>query len=322
MKFFIHHTCLLSIFISLTAVTHPAYEDLRSLHVDFDTSMQTEKYPRAKHPSNQTALTFFKELYARTNLSVVTFREHLTIPIIIHHVWLGSKLPERYEQFRQSWINLHPAWTFVLWTDNAANYHYGHVVHSFEEFQQALQEKKEKFLVVETQHLEYPNKTLFKKSKNYGERSDILRYEVLYRFGGLYSDTDQECLRSFDALHHAYDFYIGIQPLDVGTAVLGTGLIGCAPGHPVMKHVIDTIKLHSSTLRVVFRTGPFHVMESFMQLAGTSTLIDCAFPATYFYPCKYKDKKHSSAIQTASESFAIHHWEGSWLKKSGYVQHH
>lgn len=40
----------------------------------------------------------------------------------------------------------------------------------------------------------------FDAAKNYGEKSDILRYEILFVYGGVYADVDVECLQPFDAL--------------------------------------------------------------------------------------------------------------------------
>lgn len=44
------------------------------------------------------------------------------------------------------------------------------------------------------------NVEALKCAKNYGEKSDILRYEILCQFGGIYVDCDFECLKSFDGL--------------------------------------------------------------------------------------------------------------------------
>ena len=36
------------------------------------------------------------------------------------------------------------------------------------------------------------------EQKILGEKSDIFRYEILYRFGGVYVDTDFECIKPFE----------------------------------------------------------------------------------------------------------------------------
>ena len=32
------------------------------------------------------------------------------IPKIIHQIWLGSPLPERYKQWQRTWTDNHPDW--------------------------------------------------------------------------------------------------------------------------------------------------------------------------------------------------------------------
>lgn len=37
----------------------------------------------------------------------------LQIPHILHHIWLGSKLPPAFQRLRRSWKVLHPGWQHV-----------------------------------------------------------------------------------------------------------------------------------------------------------------------------------------------------------------
>ncbi len=60
---------------------------------------------------------------------------------------------------------------------------------------------------------------------NYGQKSDILRYELLHRYGGTYVDVDMECVRSLDLHSEAGPtFYAGFS--NTGTVELNNGLIG------------------------------------------------------------------------------------------------
>ena len=44
------------------------------------------------------------------------------------------------------------------------------------------------------------NQALFDRATSYARKADIARYEVIRRFGGVYLDTDMECLRPIDEL--------------------------------------------------------------------------------------------------------------------------
>jgi len=47
---------------------------------------------------------------------------------------------------------------------------------------------------------------------------------VIWRFGGLYLDTDFECLKSFDELHARLDFFGFVS--NVGALEISNGIFG------------------------------------------------------------------------------------------------
>ena len=49
-------------------------------------------------------------------------------------------------------------------------------------------------IFLEAQNLNMKNKKAFLSAHNYGMKSDILRYEILHTYGGVYIDTDYECV--------------------------------------------------------------------------------------------------------------------------------
>jgi len=289
-------------------------------YITFSQGMQ-EAHFQNRLMSENTRLLYelFRMLYQRNYVPAIQPFSKQTIPKIIHHIWLGSKLPERYELWYQSWHTMNPEWQFVFWTDTAENFDKGYCVHSFDELAFFLDQGKQ-FLVVDVTNLVFENRAFFDASTSYGERSDILRYELLDRVGGLYVDTDFECLKLFDPFHHRYDLYVGIQPLDTDVLQLGVGLIGTRPGHPIMRHASKTIKDDSSKQKIVVKTGPIHFMKSFCTcLLSKHSGIAIAFPSCYFYPCLYEQRGLPKQVWSRPEAFAVHHWESSWMKPQAFV---
>lgn len=288
MNFFPYILCLCC--FSLFAQTNLVY-------VDFDQSMQTERYKdivqsdamlkRVRIDGNQL-LSFFRTLYNNNNFLMLIPCSQPRIPKIIHQIWIGEKVPEKFKAFQETWQRHHPDWTYHLWTQND--------IASFD----------------------FYNKDLIQESRNPGEISDIMRYEILYRIGGVYIDMDFECLCSLDELNHLYDFYIGIQPLDSALVQLGIGLIGSIPGHPILKHAIETMKenwhLAENRNDPPQKTGPIFFTRSFFDQAGKGKEIDVALPAHYFYPlgCNEVDFYYDDWQQNGS--FGVHHWASSWLR--------
>lgn len=267
---------------------------LKKYYIDFDDSMQTHNFPqRLDQAHDKRFYDVFRQMYEKNHpekiLPVKT--EKTKIPKIIHQIWLGSPFPEKYRAFQESWKVQHPDWEYRLWTDK------------------------------ELAHFPMHNRDLFEASRNYGEKSDIARYEILYKMGGLYVDTDYECLQPLDILHHAYDFFIGIQPFDTNCVQLGIGLIGARPGHPLLGSCLENLKRNCmQQQQIIIRTGPLYFTQIFELVAPRLQDATVAFPASFFYPRAYYQSAEDKDDWLCPESFAVHHWEASWTKPEAFVQ--
>ena len=237
----------------------------------------------------------FNALYEKYMVADSVHSLQERIPKIIHHIWLGSPLPDRCKWFIETWKKHNPDWTFILWDD------------------------------ARVAKLRLVNLRAYIAATNWGEKSDIVRYEVLYRFGGLYVDTDFECLQSFDELHHCCDFYVGAYPdAGGGSCYVFNGLIGSVPGHSILKRCIRGIRSNNSKKLnrpddIMNRTGPKHLTRCLRAAikAGDEIGRCVPFPPIYFYawPGVLRRDKSRQFIETfiRPESLAIHHWAVSWL---------
>lgn len=296
--------------------THPQY-------VEFDESMLLSEYPSMLDRDDfKLVYGIFKELYEKHNFKTLQPSKDSRIPKLIHVMWLGGKLPEEFESYVTSWKKHHPDWTMLFWTDNTANYGRGDVVlYSFSELQDRLQSpKKGECIVIDSTGLAYDNKQFYDAAINYGEKSDILKWEIVYRFGGVYVDTDFECLRPLDHYNHTFDLYTGVQPLDTNMVQLGAALYGAIPHHPIMKACVEMIKHNQDIQQIIVKTGPIHFTKVFAHFAGKTGLRDVALPSSYFYPCGYEQRGMPQQEWCKAESYAVHHWAGSWLKKEAFVR--
>lgn len=255
----------------------------KNLNNSFDNAMKQSKDYR---PSPDHRWLLFRSWYDN-NFIHATQSEQPLIPKIIHHIWLGSPLPEKYRIFRETWMHHHPDWQFILWTDK------------------------------EIAAFQLVNQTLYNEVSNYGVKSDIARYEILYRIGGLYVDTDFECLKPFDIFHETLEFYAGIS-YDAYAAVFN-GLIGSCPGHPILKQCIDSMRSNhgrrESPDEIMQRTGPYHLTECIFNMASIESQRIAMLPVAYFYPWPHYIKHHPKPYEFIKpESHAIHHWHVSWNK--------
>jgi mannosyltransferase OCH1-like enzyme len=258
--------------------------------MDFDEAMQTDKFPRAIAMTRRIVgvpgnllFNMCKYLYIKNNPSSLPLEEVPLIPRVIHQIWIGGKVPEVFKAYMQSWIAKHPGWEYKLWCDED----------------------------VKTLHLY--NRALYESVDNPGVKSDILKWEIIYQFGGVYVDVDFECLKPLDQLHYQYDFYTALQPLDTQFVQLGAALFAAKPGHPILKHCVETIKKDWHRKGAPDKTGPIHFTRSFFVTAGQNNSRDVAFPAFYFYPLGCLEHALNYEDWIKRGAFAIHHWAKSWM---------
>ncbi len=254
--------------------------------VNFDAAMSNYAQHQKNWAINDPARTLVKELYEKHVIEDLDYQEQPCIPKTIHQIWLGSPLPEKCREYQQTWLKHHPDWEYILWTEK------------------------------EIKEFGLQNKEMYDASKNYAQKADIARYEILYRLGGLYVDTDFVCLYPFDVFHHCFDFYTGIGYSRKFETY--NGLIGSAPGNSILKECIETLniyhKYHKDPLsNILYTTGPIHLARCFVkkaEFAGRAV----AFPVNYFYPWPNSERKNPNNLEKwyRPETFALHYWHASW----------
>ncbi len=230
---------------------------------------------------------FFYDLYEKNKPTNIVYSDTPKIPKIIHQIWLGSDVPQVLQEYMDSWIEYHlgPEWQYILWTDT------------------------------EILQLQLYNQEFYDLTDNYGMKSDIARWEILYRYGGVYIDADFECLQPLDIFHHCYDFYVGLQPLDTSLLQLNNALVGARPGHPILIECIKKIKENSHRKGVPQKTGPVHLTRCFFTTADKCATIDIALPAFYFYPLGCLERYEDIISWKKQGAYGVHWWAKSWMPK-------
>lgn len=208
-----------------------------------------------------------------------SFRDSVTR--IIHQIWLGPKTIGRDERvWMRSWRRLHPDWEYRLWTD------------------------------ADVQTLDLQCREAFDSAVNFGMKADILRYELLNQYGGLYVDLDFECLKPIDSLLRSVDSnaFAGFEwPTVTHTWSVCNALLGAVPSSPFFTYVLNALN-ESITKRAP--ESEWHGSEFIPRSTGPAFLTRCAsecgeitvFPQKTFYP-RAGEVKHA---------FARHHFSGSW----------
>jgi len=228
-----------------------------------------------------------KQLYAKNYVNIKNRTFKIKIPKIVHQIWLGCPFPNKYKAWANSWRRLNPDWEYRLWTDE------------------------------DVDGLCLPNRELYDSITNFGPKSDILRYHILNKFGGLYIDTDFECLKSFDDLSYL-EFYTSVGYLS--KIELYPGLMACIPNHPIMEKLtqeIDKVTKEKFKQKGIFETtSSYFFTRIFFEAIIKYQKGIVAFPPDYFYPFpNHKGHQYEDGRKYTKEcSYAIHYWEVSWNK--------
>ncbi len=171
----------------------------------------------------------FEELYEKNKHLRFSEGSPYKIAKTVHFIWLGPRPfpPESVENVR-TWVAHHPDWKFKFWTDRER-------LPPCKGMEVCLVDS---FPFLFLRHC-------YDESDNWGEKSDVLRFEILYQEGGVYADHDANCLQKFDGLHQGFDFYCGLEaphpPFAGRNITSGNGVIGARSFHPVVGRVIELI---------------------------------------------------------------------------------
>jgi inositol phosphorylceramide mannosyltransferase catalytic subunit len=198
------------------------------------------------------------------------------VPKVFHRVWLGRQpLPELFERWGATWLEHHPGWEMKLWTEDNLP------PTAFPEMMAA--------------------------ADSLAHASDIARYEVLAREGGVYIDTDFECFRSIEPLITDLDAFTA-RHADEEWKAMGNCFFGVTPGHPMMLDLLDKMP-HVRDRNKTYKIGP----PFFTRMVRKHNVH--VFPQELFYPypstqCWRRNEKFPGA-------YAAHHWASLWTNSWG-----
>jgi len=215
----------------------------------------------------------------------------MSIPKKIHLIWVGGTRPPKFDYLINEIKRINHDYDVIEWTDNNIDF-------------------------------ELINQNLFDQTENFGAKSDILRFELLYRYGGIYMDYDFLQIKPFDDLLD-YDFFAGTNkdvPNEVWNSIVGSVkdnelckkfVEGLKDTKPIKKHEID---------RVMNETGPYYLMDLYRSkkwdfkhkiFIGDYFF---PFPATQRHRIRQLSKQDINYIKTfiTNNTYTIHLHTTTW----------
>lgn len=216
---------------------------------------------------------------------VVRETETPIIPKLIHYVWLGENMPNTIKQNVAHWKELCPDYEFCEWNDK--NYD----ISSNQYMRQAYYLKK------------------------WGFVSDYMRLDLVYRYGGIYLDTDIEMIKKPDELLYQRCFGCVDSSLTMNT---GSGF-GAAPKTEIIRELrdyydtiflvddgkFDNVSCNSHSYHVLNRYG-VKINNQLQNVHGMNI-----YPMIFQGACQYTKKR-----KITDKTFWIHYGNMSWFKNT------
>jgi mannosyltransferase OCH1-like enzyme len=201
------------------------------------------------------------------------------IPKIMHHIWIGDPMPFHLQANCLRWLELHPGWDFKLWTEAE--------IDEIGLQNRALYDQAEKIVPADA----------------VGQfRADIVRYEVLALFGGVYTDVDTVPLKNIEPALVGHDEFAAHED----RTWVGNTYLGAIPGHPIMQTLIAGLpsNVHRNRgKRPNKLSGPQYLTPVWNRFGGHIA------PRKQWYPYSYIDLKRNTVPESFEDDvYAAHQW--------------
>ncbi|XP_053400496.1 uncharacterized protein LOC128557287 [Mercenaria mercenaria] len=193
------------------------------------------------------------------------------IPHIIHQIGDSTKISDNFLEGMRSFVKQNPTWVYRFWTYDSG-YRFLKKYHPY---------------LVDIYH-------------NFGEKdvkkADLLRYAVIYTYGGIYADLDVKNLRSLNITTTKYACIIPTEPFEHAgiiyreNFILSSSVLLCRPNHPFFEMLLKYLQLANPRGHPVATTGPVYLTRIYMkynnlsyQDVSMSVLNDSRSNSPYFY---------------------------------------
>lgn len=208
----------------------------------------------------------------------------MCIPKIVHYCWFGNnEMPDIEKKCIESWkVNL-DGYKFMVWNEDTFD------INSVKFVKEAYDNKKYAFV------------------------SDYVRMYALYKYGGIYLDTDIEVLTNLDIFMEGQGF-LGFE----NQTNVGTGVMAFKKEHEICRRMIE----HYNNSTFIDENGNFDTITNVKILANIlegeglerenkeqEILGVKIYTRNIFFPKKMKD----GTFRTSNETVTIHYFSGSWL---------
>lgn len=203
------------------------------------------------------------------------------IPKIIHQIWIGSEIPKVFLTASERLKYLHPDYKYILWTENNI--------------------PKE---LINQEVID----DIYRNNGNLSVISDCIRYEILARYGGIYSDFDIIFFKSINDLIKEKTEVI----IEENNITLNNCFIAVEQNHPFIHNVINGLRSNyfgnKDTESILVSGGVFYYSNAVQKWTDDLYIA----PREYFIPlsqyCKWNDFNKKIHQISNDKCYGLHFW--------------
>ena len=253
------------------------------------------------------------------------------IPKIIHYCWFGgNSLPELAQRCIASWRKFLPDYQIWQWSEGPLNENENEIEDSLPFTVYSLQGSENRLfdrrMVFDVNIIPYTSEAY--RQKKYAFVSDYARFWIMYKYGGIYFDTDVEVIQPMDDIIVKGNF-MGFEmdpdgkntpgkyaPRYCFSVALGLGF-GLSREHPIMQKMMayyHGMEFKGAVMNPWFKTIVAYTTEALMKeglqnVEGIQRVDDIyIYPQEYFAPINVISGK----LHITSKTHSIHWYMGSW----------
>ncbi|XP_060596220.1 uncharacterized protein LOC132750287 [Ruditapes philippinarum] len=227
------------------------------------------------------------------------------IPHILHQMYVNEMIPENYINHIKSFIKYNPTWQYRFWTDESGR---------------KFLQKYHPYLI-----------TAYDSFGKSVKKSDMLRYAVLYEFGGFYADFDMENFRSLNITTNKYACIFPSEPFEHSALLynkpfmINNAFMGCRPKHPFLERLLTGLHTASSVGDAVDVTGPRYVTKVFCQYNNITHIdanrnkTDWSSNSPYFYKGDLKEVD-ANAVYVPNSQYFMDKMDPGLMRPKGEVR--
>jgi len=202
------------------------------------------------------------------------------IPKIIHQIWFGDQ-DLRPKKLMKQWEEMNPDWEYWLWTEKELSEFFPKLENQrhYNEFEYLYE------------HLHHKNQNI--KTHHYlAGRSDLVRYEILYEYGGFFIDADAKCLRPLDDFLCDNDSFSVFENETVRGELIANGYLASTEKNYLMRILINRLKQKKTIIdnEPWINTGPLFLTNEVKRLKYNKLKV---YPSHYFIPTHYTGETYT-----------------------------